>query len=86
MAGQHTYTVGFGGHLLPADRATLATASRFDYRRQVWTVGHDHAHYADPDCEGRMLLCGVSAGECATFMAEWSRRDAAAAALELEDF
>lgn len=77
------FTVSFGGHLLAADRVTLAAAPIFDYERQVWGVGHDHAHYVDEDCGGEMLLCRVSAAECPEFLAEWGERDALVAADEL---
>lgn len=84
MTSNAPFTVPFAGHLLDTDRRVLASTPIYDYAAQLWDVGHDHAHYADADCEGPMLLCRVSAGRCPEFVAEWSYMDAAVAAYDLD--
>lgn len=71
-----TYTVGFTGHFDPADRAVLAAVPRYDYERQEWATGYDHAHYADPECAGAPVFCHVLAVKCETYRSEWSIDDA----------
>lgn len=80
------FTVSFGGHLDPEERRTLATTPIYDYDREEWSEGHDHAHYAEEDCTSPMLLCRVPANLCDEFIAEWGPFAADAAADDLAEF
>ncbi|MCP4221888.1 MAG: hypothetical protein GY773_00915 [Actinomycetia bacterium] len=59
-------------HADDGDRAIMDRCPRYDYVRQTWTTGHDHAHLEyDPELgetadDSELLFCrAASVSECA---------------------
>lgn len=46
------------------DQAEMVKGHHFDYERQVWVEGHDHAHIVSNDDSAPLLFCGASLASC----------------------
>lgn len=50
--------------LAAEDSASLNTGCHYDYRRQRWLSGHDHAHRCADRPELVLLYCGADRATC----------------------
>jgi hypothetical protein len=46
------------------DRLTMNEGCHYDYLRQRWVKGHDHAHF-ETGADGPLVFCGVDQNSCA---------------------